>query len=567
MNTFLAASSMASKVNSLWPEIILLFVAFAVMVIGLSPDIKWRKAAYWISLGGLIAAGAMSGVMIWLDKPEVGGVLASAGREMNLSDFTRFATCIVGLLLFMIAAEVPDETGTEPEVNPEKEFNPANTSRGEFYGLMLLSLVGVMVTAAADDLIWLFLALELVSLPTYVMVATARDDIRAPEAGVKYFFLGAFAAAIFLYGFALIYGATGYTEFGAINSDGTVIKDGIVSVLAEQRQNNNGSINTLATLGFVFAVIGVCFKIAAFPMHFYAPDVYQGAATPVSAFLAFVPKAAGFLALMLLLALVGWPLGVTSPGLEAILWGIAALTMFIGNTMALLQDSVKRMLAYSSIAHSGYMLVALLAGPGYETQSAATNGLAAVLYYLLAYGVMNISIFAVVGMMKRNGEEAEKLKDFRGLIARRPVLAILMTVSALSLTGIPPIVGFWGKIYLFGSAVSAGYIWLVVLAVINSAIAAVYYLRLVTICFLPDATVGEARTEIADLPWRLRGAVISVFLMVIMIFASGALVNMSFSSTNQYRTPLGNVEASDKVAPVVPIVPGEDATIPTSLKP
>lgn len=560
MNTFLAASSMASKVNSLWPEIILLFVAFAVMVIGLSPDIKWRKAAYWISLCGLIAAGAMSGVMIWLDKPEVGGVLASAGREMNLSDFTRFATCIVGLLLFMIAAEVPDETGTEPEVNPEKEFNPANTSRGEFYGLMLLSLVGVMVTAAADDLIWLFLALELVSLPTYVMVATARDDIRAPEAGVKYFFLGAFAAAIFLYGFALIYGATGYTEFA-----------GIEEALKSQRDFNNGSINTLATLGFVFAVIGVCFKIAAFPMHFYAPDVYQGAATPVSAFLAFVPKAAGFLALMLLLALVGWPLSVTSPGLEAILWGIAALTMFIGNTMALLQDSVKRMLAYSSIAHSGYMLVALLAGPGYETQSAATNGLAAVLYYLLAYGVMNISIFAVVGMMKRNGEEAEKLKDFRGLIARRPVLAILMTVSALSLTGIPPIVGFWGKIYLFGSAVSAGYIWLVVLAVINSAIAAVYYLRLVTICFLPDATVGEARTEIADLPWRLRGAVISVFLMVIMIFASGALVNMSFSSTNQYRTPLGDVEASDrkleKVAPVELIVPDEDATIPTSLKP
>lgn len=529
MMLLLGASEMASKIARLWPEIVVLATAFTVMIVGLSPSAELRRKTVGLSLLGL----AIAAVVATYDLVDI----YNRGGSLSLGLFVKLAACGVGAMLLVMAAETPDESGTEPEHESNKPFDPGHTSRGEFYGFMLLSLTGLMLTADADSLVWLFLSLELVSLPTYVMVATARKNIRAPEAGVKYFFLGAFAAAVFLYGFALLYGATGYTTFG---HDGAGQPIGITKVFAEQGVSN------LALAGMILAVVGVCFKIAAVPMHQYAADVYEGAATPVSAFLAFVPKAAGFVALILLLGTIGWPLGAKAPALEAVLWVIAAATMFVGNTLALWQDNVKRLLAYSSVAHSGYMLVPLLAGPGLAANTTGTgvigNGVGAVLFYLVAYGVMNIGAFAVVGILKRQGEEADTFADLRGLAGRHPMLALVMAVCALSLTGIPPLVGFWGKVYLFGAAISAGYVGLVVLAVINSAIAAVYYLRLVTACYLPDPTVGPSQAEAGRLPWRHVAAGLSAGFVVILSLAAGPVVDAAYQAGSAYRTMPGKAQ-------------------------
>jgi NADH-quinone oxidoreductase subunit N len=241
----------------------------------------------------------------------------------------------------------------------------------------------------------------------------------------------------------------------------------------------------------MIALVGMCFKIAAVPMHFYTPDVYQGAASSVSAMLAFVPKAAGFLGIFLIAGTAGWGHGGEG-GLpvpvEALLWVIAALTMTVGNVLALLQSSVKRMMAYSSIAHSGYMLVGVIAGPGPDGASFWRNGLGAVLFYLLCYGVMNLGVFAVLACLERKGEEADEIDDIRGLVRSHPHLGWAMVICCLSLLGFPPLLGFIGKVGLFTSGVASGHIALVVILGLNSAIAALYYLRLVAAAYLEPAS-------------------------------------------------------------------------------
>lgn len=504
-------TEMATRIATLWPEILMLITAFAAMILGLSPNATVRRGTAFLTAGGLVGAG----------------LLVVFGEGIGLPALTPFAYYVklavigVGLLLLLAAIEVPDENRGDLEAG--QPFDAGLVSRGEFYGFFMLSLVGAMLCATADDLIWLFLALELTSLPTYVMVATARYRIEAPEAGVKYFFLGAFAAAIFLYGFALLYGATGTTMFTAPGESDAV---GISAVFRAE------GVSTIAMLGLLLAIVGVSFKTAAVPMHFYAADVYQGAATPITAFLAFVPKTAGFLALIALLNLVGWPLDAIGPWGDALvwlLWIMAVLTMFVGNTMALRQDNVKRVLAYSSIAHTGYMMVGLLAGPGLASDAGEglliRNGIAAVLFYLVVYGVMNLGAFAVLGVLKARGEEAQTYDDLRGLVRRHPGLATIMAICVLSLTGIPPIVGFWGKMVLVGSAIGAGsemMIWLVVLLVLASAIAAVYYLRIIAACFLPEPS-GQTRE--ADLPWRVASATIAAIVVVVLSFTASWLLD------------------------------------------
>ncbi len=486
--------TMLEKIHTLWPEILLLATAVVVLMVGLSAKRAMRRAAVGISAAGLIAAAVTALVL----RDAQGALLAGA-----FATYVKVAVCLVGLLLLVMAAEAPDEAEAEPE--PGKPFNPGDVSRGEFFAFVLLSLIGAMLCAGADSLVWLFLALELTSLPTYIMVATSRRRIEAPEAGVKYFFLGAFAAAIFLYGFALIYGGTGYTTFDEIQL--TLARSGM---------------HPLVLTGLLLAIVGVAFKIAAVPMHFYAADVYQGAASPVTALLAFVPKTAGFVALILLLGLVGWPLDYEP--LVWLLWAMAAATMFVGNTMALRQTNVKRVLAYSSVAHSGYMLVGLVAGPAAAGEGArfVRNGLAAVLFYLVVYGVMNLGAFAVLGVLKSKGEDAETYDDLRGLARRHPGLAAGLAVCVLALTGIPPLAGFWGKVFLFGAAISAEFFVLAVLALVNSAIGAVYYLRIVGTCFVE---APNEQTRAASLPWRTVSAGAAAMVIVILSFAAGPLLN------------------------------------------
>lgn len=501
---------MIEKFTTLWPEICLLVGAVVCLFTGLAPSDGVRRATVWVAAAALVFAGLLIPDFDSLEH----GVFAIVGMPA----FIKMAVVIVGLILLLVAAGVPGHLMQTHDAETAAKWEPGNCMRGEFFAFFLLSLTGVMMTAGADDLVWLFLALELTSLPTYVMVATARDKIDAQESAVKYFFLGAMSAAIFLYGFALIYGATGYTTFSEIQA-----------YVASQEQMPG-----LFTIGLVLSIVGICFKIAAVPMHFYAADVYEGAATPVTAFLAFVPKTAGFVALILMLNLVGWPL---PPVLAGLIWWIAALTMTFGNVLGLLQKSVKRTLAYSSVAHSGYILLGLLAGFGSTDTTggdglAIGDGLAAVMFYLVAYGVGTIGSFAVLACLRARGEEVDSFADLSGLAKRHPMLSATMVMSLMSLLGMPPLVGFLGKVYLFGSAIEAGFLGLVIVAVINSAISAGYYLRISAACVFGDPAEG---VEVVPGSALRTGAVLAGAAVLFFGIAGGILVQTTRDATLESR--------------------------------
>ncbi|MBL9031816.1 MAG: NADH-quinone oxidoreductase subunit N [Phycisphaerae bacterium] len=511
----LGAASIAEKIPFLWPEIAAFLATCVVMVVGLSPNLGTRRLCAPIAGLGLVAAGVLAA----FTTPEGTGPLPF------LMPFAKVVLCGVGLVLLLLASGVVDRDEEAVIAAGKATFNPLRTNRAEFYAFFLFSLTGLMLCASADDLIWLFLALELTSLPTYIMVTmsrTGRDGARSCEAGVKYFFLGALGAAMFLYGFALLYGGTGTTSLRGIER-------------AFVSQSGSGGINSIAMVGMLLSIVGVGFKIAAVPMHLYTPDVYEGSASPVAAFLAFVPKTAGFLAIILLVSTMGWTFardgsaagGHSLPQLVLLtLWVMAALTMTVGNVLALLQKSVRRILAYSSIAHSGYMLVGVIAGPGDGT-SITRNGIAAVLFYLLCYGLMNVGAFAVLACLDRkagdDSPELETVDDLRGLCSSHPVLGWTMVVCALGLMGFPPLLGFFAKVPLFTSAIAAGEIPLVIVLGLNSAIAAFYYLQLVAAPMLeaPDTTV---RTEPTGHAARPMAALISAASVVGVAVASGPLM-------------------------------------------
>lgn len=530
------------KLAGLWPEIVMLVGAVACLAVGLSPSRAARRATVGIAAGALLLAGLLT-VFSPADRALAG--LGFAG----LAHYVKLSVVLIGLVLLMVAANLPRtlRQNREAEASPQG-FVPDRAVRGEFFAFFLFSLTGVMLTAGATDLVWLFLALELVSLPTYVMVCTGRERIEAQESAVKYFFLGALSVAVFLYGFTMIYGATGHTAFAVYDEGGQLvggIRHAIEHGLVSQQ---------LLLVGVVLSVVGIAFKTAAVPMHGYVADVYEGAATPVSAFLAFVPKLAGFVAIMLVLGLWGWPLDrVAAPGgeyagqaLTWVLWLMAALTMTIGNVLALLQDNIKRVLAYSSVAQSGYLLVGVLAGPGVGGQGhELSDGLAGALFYLLAYGFATIAAFAVLGCLAtghsdRRGEdersrEVQTYDDLSGLYHRHPILAIIMAAAMLSLLGVPPLVGFLGKLYLFTPAVGAGFIGLVVLAVINSAISAGYYLRIASVCFF--GTPNDRVIEL-DVPLRRIGAAIGALASLALFFAGSRLIESAdHATTTPERVP------------------------------
>ncbi len=489
--------TIADKLVSLKPEIAMAAGACLCLMLGLAPRLDLRRLCPWIAGLSLLIAGSL----VYRDGE--GGF-----PPASLAAFVKLAVAGIGLLLLMTTAALPAGWRHTHDNQPDPaRFEPGQAMGGEFFAFFLLSLVGVMLCAGASDLVWLFLALELTSLPTYVMVCVSRPRAAALEAAVKYFFLGALAVAIFLLGFTFIYGATGHTHFASIQA----------AVAASPRGPS-----PLMLAGLLLAILGIGFKIAAVPMHFYVADVYQGAAIPVTAFLAFVPKTAGFVTLMLLLQLVG-PL---PEPVILLLWVMAAATMTVGNVLGLLQTSVKRLLAYSSIAHSGYMLVGLLAPPeGFASaeNGALGNGYTAVLFYLVGYGLATLASFAVLGLIERDGEEADDIDDLAGLVYRHPLLAAVLVVSLLSLIGLPPMVGFLGKIYLFGSAIVQAdgrpeYLMIVVIGVLNSAVAAVYYLRVIGTCFFTKPAEG---VMLRVAPGRTLSAVVAAVLIPILgIFAS-----------------------------------------------
>lgn len=526
------SSAMAEKIRFIVPEITLFVTTVIVMVLGGSPSRSRRTLCGAAAFAGLVAAGV---VAVWF-SPRM-----PASPAPGLLPFAKGLIAAVGGLLVLLMTGTVDRE-FEAEIDRGRRFDSIRSNRGEFYAFLLFSLTGLMLCASADDLIWLFLALELTSLPTYVMVSISTPSARSQEAGIKYFFLGAFAAAIFLFGFALLYGATGTTVLFA--------PEGMPSITASLAAQAMGEgLGPIAMLGLILSVVGVSFKIAAVPMHFYTPDVYQGASTTVAAFLAFVPKFAGVIALILILSAVGWHFGeagTSLPGpVRITLWVMAALTMIVGNTMAILQQSVKRMLAYSSVAHSGYMVVGLIAGPGTVGGPVAHNGLAAVLFYMLCYGFMNLGAFAVLASVEKKSragagggrEDIETVDDLRGLCATHPILGWTMVLSAGSLLGLPPLLGFFGKFFLFTSAIAAGEIALVVIMGLASAIAAFYYLRLVAAPLLEDGDEKHRSFAMTTMGARIFAAVASAASVVALVPAVSNLMRMSDAAIRGFAEP------------------------------
>lgn len=517
---------MIEKLPHLGPEIALFVTTMVVMVVGLSPNYRVRRLSALIAGIGIGAAGVLAAAGPTLDTSPFPGMMP----------FAKVLVAAVGLLVLLLLNGTVDRD-LERRVAAGEPYNALRANRAEFYSFFLFSLTGLMLCASADNLIWLFLALELTSLPTYVMVTISTRSTRSQEAGVKYFFLGALGAAIFLYGFTLLYGATGTTSILEIRH-----------ALSEQARA--GGVSQLALAGLVLAILGVSFKVAAVPMHFYTADVYQGAAAPVSGMLAFVPKAAGFIALIVLVSTVGWryhivdgqsvysgaPGGSLPQTIRVLLWVLAALTMTVGNVLALLQDSTKRILAYSSIAHSGYMLVGVVAGPGEPGGGFTSSGIAAVLFYLFAYGVMNLGAFAVVaGMERRRGQTAEPIEldhvdHLRGLCRTHPLLGWTMVICALSLLGFPLTLGFFAKLPLFTSGIRAGEYVLVIILGINSAIAAVYYLRLAALPLL-ETSEGPAAQLTPYTSRLVAGALSAAGALALVLVANRFMEESKFAAT------------------------------------
>ena len=428
----------------LLPMLVLAATAAIVIVLDLLPPRERKDHLGFVSALGVVLTLVMT---YWMTFAIGGGELRGFRGMVVLDPFALFFNIVIGYatgLVILLSMDYIRREGQEA---------------GEFYILVLLSALGMMLMASAGDLIIVFLGLETMSIALYVLTGFFRHRLEAGEASMKYFLMGAFASAFFLYGIALIFGATGSTNL-----------DRIANAVA-----SGAGRDPMLAIGFGLLLVGFGFKISAVPFHMWAPDAYEGAPTSITAFIATGSKAAAFASLLrvLLTALRGAPLDW-----PMLMWGMAAITMSVGNVVALAQQNLKRMLAYSSIAHVGYMLVGVVAG--------GSLGNGAVLFYLLVYTFTTAGAFGAILLLERNGREAVQLADYGGLATRHPVLAVALSVFLLSLIGIPPTAGFVGKFYLFGAAVKSGYVWLAVIGVLNSAVAAYYYLRLIVFMYMRE---------------------------------------------------------------------------------
>jgi len=343
--------------------------------------------------------------------------------------------------------------------------------RGEYFMLGLFSLLGMMVLVSAHSLLTIYLGLELLSLSLYALVALKRDSAEASEAAMKYFVLGALASGMLLYGISMLYGATGSLDLS--------------EVAAAARQGNG---DLVLTLGLVFVLVGIAFKLGAAPFHMWIPDVYEGAETPVTMFVGTAPKLAAFAMLMRLL---GEGLSAMHADWSQMLVILAVLSMAIGNIVAIAQANLKRMLAYSTIAHMGYMFLGVIPG--------TTESFAAAMFYVIVYAVMSLGAFAMIIVLSRAGFEADRLEDFKGLTRKSPWCAFLVLILMLSMAGVPPFLGFWAKWAVLQEVIAAGYVWLAVLAMLLAVVGLFYYLRVVKLVYFdepPDPIALDAAGDV-----------------------------------------------------------------------
>lgn len=382
-----------------------------------------------------------------------------------------------------------------------------NLERGEYYTLMLFSISGMMLMAQAGDLIVVFLALELLSIPLYVLAAFDRPRVESEEAGLKYFLLGAFATGFVVYGTVLVYGATGTTSL-----------NGIVASLG-----SSGTSSLLLTIGAALILVGLGFKIAAVPFHMWTPDVYQGSPTSVTAFMAAGAKIAGFAALLRVFA-TAFP--AIAADMTPVLWAISALTMILGNLIAISQTNIKRMLAYSSIAHAGYILMAFVP---YGNNDVKAVSIAAGLFYLVSYAITNFGTWGVVIALEKAEGRGLEIRDYAGLGKKYPALAAAMTVFMLSLIGLPPTLGLVGKFYLFRAVMAGGFTGLAIIGVLTSLISAYYYLRVVVTMYMQEGDPERSRESFLDFTTALTAIVTVVVSLVpqfLFAWASGAVLKL-----------------------------------------
>src|SRR5271169_4013891 len=483
------------------PELIL--SAFGIVVMLLDPLVDEEKSQK--TLGLIAFVGAIAGLLsTWYMAQNPGLAFSNMVRVDSFSVFFHF-------LVIAIAAVV---------ILSSFEYMAVQKIRaGEYYALILFGVVGMALMSSAVELVLIFVALEISSIATYILTGFRRNEASSSESSLKYFLLGSFATAFFLYGVAMIFGATGSTN---------------IDLISQKLQA--GPVQLLVYVAMALMLVGLGFKVAAAPFHIWTPDVYEGAPAPIVGFMSTAPKAAAFAVLLRVV------FTINAPGRFWLIWMAAALSMTLGNVGALVQTNVKRLLASSSIAHAGYLLVAFAAAPQLGTSAA--------MFYTAAYAAMNLGAFAVVSHFANAGERYVTLEDYQGLGRNSPLLAATLTIFLLSLIGIPITGGFFAKFYVFSAAVNANLIWLTIIGVVNGGVGAYYYLRIIVMMYMRES---RKEVPVTPVPLALRVALATCMAATLYLgIFPGRVLRYAQDSAQQLVQPSAPAPASSASVPAVP---------------
>ncbi len=487
------------------PELLLSFLGFVILILSAIFPRDWRRGIGYISLASILVVLILVPTYISLSGDEKQGKInAGISQDVFLDMHSRPSFVMDGFAIFFKIVVLISAALTV--LLSIKYLDYERIQEGEYYALILFAVVGMMFMASGLDFILIYIGLELMALSIYILVGFIKWNRKSNEAALKYFLLGAFSSAIFLYGISLVYGICGTTNLEGIR---IAIESGIENDL-------------ILETGVIFILVGMAFKIAAVPFHMWTPDAYEGAPTSITAFISTGPKAAAF-AILLRIFIQGFLHLQDDWTLLLALLAVASMTL--GNITAIVQDNIKRMLAYSSIAHAGYALMGLVAvGAAFGDGETEIFGLTAVILYMLIYTFMNIGAFGFVVFLRREQFLGDRLEDFAGLSKRSGMAAFIMLVFMLSLAGIPATAGFIGKWWLFGAAIKANYVWLAVAAILNSAISLYYYLRVVVYMYMHQPK-EEGKFP---LPLGVVSALaISIFFIILIGVYPGPFINFA----------------------------------------
>lgn len=478
----------AAHIIALWPEILITLAACALLVADIVTPRQKKHLLGW----GTLAVSVITMLGLMIGYPQAGSIFNGMFLADTYAAFFKILFLIVTALTVLISLRYLDDE---------------RSHHGEYYALLLFATLGMMFMASGGDLISIYLGLELMSLSTYVLVGFIRRDATSTEGAVKYFLMGAFTSGILLYGLALLYGVTGTTSL-------TGIAQSLAGISLE---------NPALILAIILVVVGFGFKIAAVPFHMWAPDAYEGAPTSITAFMSSAVKAAAFAGLARVFVIALFP---AAQHWEILWWVLAALTMILGNVVAIAQTSLKRMLAYSSISHAGYALIGIVAA-----SQAREVGIAGMLFYLFVYTFTTMGTFAMILLLSHRGFHSDKISDFAGLVYTHPVPAFAYIVLFLSLAGIPPMAGFVGKLVIFRAAIESGYIFLAVIGVLTSAIAAYYYFMVIKTMFMDEPQGEQMLSPSSSLAF---GLIVMVGATILLGLFPNAVLHLANASVKAF---------------------------------